>query len=339
MGDRINDRFDLHGSAARSVDSLFNDAGEVTGAVTWVSVIILVLSATSFTRALQRMFQRAYQTDPGSWREAWRGLAWLAAFGLWIVVSSPLRNALADVGGVVFAIAVSTVFGFVVWLATPAILLGARDWRRLLPGALVSAMLGALLGAASGIYVPIVLTWSADRYGLIGVAFSIQSWLLAAAFVVVIGAVVGAVASERSPSAIAPRSQRPSDVVRSYFRTFESGGVDAAAEFWHPDIEWRADRERCRRRRRDSRPRCAPPLLRGLDRHARRPPSGGRGDPVRVRRPGGGRRAQLGPRPGQRRRRGGALLRGLHRQSGSHSRRAASTPLGKQALEAVRQLT
>jgi ketosteroid isomerase-like protein len=31
-----------------------------------------------------------------------------------------------------------------------------------------------------------------------------------------------------------------SDVVRNYFRTFESGGVDAAAEFWHPDIEWRA---------------------------------------------------------------------------------------------------
>jgi membrane protein len=196
MSERINDRFDLHGSAARSVDSLFNDAGDVTGAVTWVSVIILVLSATSFTRALQRMFQRAYETDPGTWREAWRGLAWLAAFGLWIVLSSPLRDALADVGGVVFAIALSTVFGFFVWLATPAILLGVTDWRRLLPGALVSATLGALLGAASEIYVPVLLTWSADRYGLIGVAFSFQSWLLAAAFVVVIGAVVGGVASE-----------------------------------------------------------------------------------------------------------------------------------------------
>jgi membrane protein len=143
------------------------------------------------------MFQRAYQVEPGSWKEAWRGLAWLAAFGLWILVSSPLRNGLADVGGLVFAIAVSTVFGFAVWLATPMILLGAMDWRRLLPGALVSALLGALLGAASGIYVPILLTWSADRYGLIGVAFSLQSWLLAAAFVVVIGAVVGGVASER----------------------------------------------------------------------------------------------------------------------------------------------
>lgn len=30
------------------------------------------------------------------------------------------------------------------------------------------------------------------------------------------------------------------DVVRSYFATFGSGGVDAAAEFWHPEIEWRA---------------------------------------------------------------------------------------------------
>ena len=47
---------------------------------------------------------------------------------------------------------------------------------------------------------------------------------------------------------------RPRTWFRSYFRTFQSGGVDAAAEFWHPDVEWRADRERCRRRRSDSRP-------------------------------------------------------------------------------------
>jgi uncharacterized BrkB/YihY/UPF0761 family membrane protein len=50
---------------------------------------------------------------------------------------------------------------------------------------------------ASGIYMPILVTWSADKYGLIGIAFSIQSWLLTASFVVVVGAVVGAIASER----------------------------------------------------------------------------------------------------------------------------------------------
>jgi ketosteroid isomerase-like protein len=31
-----------------------------------------------------------------------------------------------------------------------------------------------------------------------------------------------------------------SDVVRKHFRAFEDGGLDAVAEFWHPEIEWRA---------------------------------------------------------------------------------------------------
>jgi len=194
---RIIERFDLEGSSARSVEALFNSSGEVESAVTWVSVIILVLSALSFTRALQRMFERAYATEPGSWKEGWRGLAWLGAFAAWLAISSPARSALDDVGGIALAIAVSTVTGFVVWLCTPRILLGPMDWRRLLPGASVSAVLGALLGAASGIYIPIALTWSAERYGLIGVAFTIQSWLLAAAFVIVVGAVIGGIASER----------------------------------------------------------------------------------------------------------------------------------------------
>jgi ketosteroid isomerase-like protein len=37
--------------------------------------------------------------------------------------------------------------------------------------------------------------------------------------------------------AVSPKS---SDVVRKHFHAFESGGVEAVAEFWHPDIEWRA---------------------------------------------------------------------------------------------------
>ena len=196
-GERIVDRFDLEGSAARSVEQLFGDAGQVESAVTWVSVVILILSALSFTRALQRMYQRAYGTATRSWKEEWRGLAWLGGFAAFLIVSSPLKGALSDVGGVVFAIIVSTVSGFAIWLWTPSILLGSIGWRQLMPGAIISAILGALLAVASGIYVPVFMTWSADRYGLIGVAFSIQSWLLAAAFVVVVGAVIGAVASEK----------------------------------------------------------------------------------------------------------------------------------------------
>ena len=42
--------------------------------------------------------------------------------------------------------------------------MGPIDWRHFAPGAVVSAVLGALLGMASGIYVPILVTWSADKY-------------------------------------------------------------------------------------------------------------------------------------------------------------------------------
>lgn len=196
IGDRIVERFGLEGDAARSVKSLFNDTGEVESTITWVGVVILVLATLSFSRATQRMFQRAYGTTPKGPREMWRGLAWLAAFAVWIVVSAPLREGLSEHGGLVFALIASGVTGFFLWLFTPAILLGTSDWRRLLPGAIVSGILGALIGVASGIYIPILLKWSAEKYGLIGVAFSMQSWLLVMAFVAVIGAVVGAVATE-----------------------------------------------------------------------------------------------------------------------------------------------
>jgi membrane protein len=196
LADRIVERFSLDGSAARSVHSLFNDAGEVESAVTWVGSVILVLATLSFTRAMQRMFQRAYGEQPGGIREMWRGLLWLVGFAAWIALSSPLREELRDAGGIMLAVGVTGVTGFILWLWTPAILLASIEWHRLVPGAVVSGVLGAAAGVASGIYVPILMTWSADRYGLIGVAFSMQSWLLVMAFVVVIGAVVGAVTSE-----------------------------------------------------------------------------------------------------------------------------------------------
>lgn len=196
LSDRIVDRFGLEGESARSVGALFADSGEVEGTLTVISVVILVLATLSFSRAIQRMYQRAYGHEPGGIRDAPLGLLWLAGLALWIVIVSPLRQSLEDVGGVGFAIVLGTATGAVLWLWTPVCLLRARDWHRLVPGAVISGVLGALLTVASALYVPVLMNWSAERYGLIGIAFTLQSWLLVFAFVVVIGAVVGAVVSE-----------------------------------------------------------------------------------------------------------------------------------------------
>jgi membrane protein len=81
----------------------------------------------------------------------------------------------------------------VTWISIAILVLSALSFTR----ALQRLLLGALLGVAAGIYVPIAMEWSADKYGLIGIAFALQSFLLAASFVVVIGAVVGATVVER----------------------------------------------------------------------------------------------------------------------------------------------
>jgi hypothetical protein len=36
----------------------------------------------------------------------------------------------------------------------------------------ISGVLGALRSVASALYVPVLMNWSAARYGLIGIAFS-----------------------------------------------------------------------------------------------------------------------------------------------------------------------
>jgi membrane protein len=196
LADRIVEQFGLQGESAESVHQLFASAGETQSTITWASVIILLLSALSFTRAVQRLFQRAYDRPREGFRDQRRGLTWVLLLAVWVTLLSPLRESLEDVGGVAFAVVVSTGSGFLLWLGTPMILLGERDWRRLAPGALVSGLLGAMLGVASSIYVPILMDWSADKYGLIGIAFALQSWLLVAGFVLVAGAVVGAVVVE-----------------------------------------------------------------------------------------------------------------------------------------------
>jgi membrane protein len=196
LADRIVDRFGLEGESARSVHQLFASSGETESAITWVSVIILALAGLSFTRALQRVFQRAYERPRGGLKDQQRGLAWVLCLAVWVTLLAPLHESLEDLAGIVFAVAVSTASGFLLWLGTPMLLLGEPDWRRLAPGALVSGFLGALVGVASSIYVPIVMDWSAERYGLIGIAFALQSWLLVAGFVVVAGAVIGATVVE-----------------------------------------------------------------------------------------------------------------------------------------------
>jgi ketosteroid isomerase-like protein len=46
--------------------------------------------------------------------------------------------------------------------------------------------------------------------------------------------------TESALAAVGPSERGAADVVTEQFAAFERGGLDAMAEFWHPDIDWRA---------------------------------------------------------------------------------------------------
>ena len=108
--------------------------------------------------------------------------------------SSVLSRELIRSERIALTLAISTF----VWLITPMLLLGRRlRWQRLLPSALLSAIGMAGVGIWSVIWMPHTLASSAKQFGVIGIAFAMLTWFVAAAFVVVIATTGGAMIAER----------------------------------------------------------------------------------------------------------------------------------------------
>jgi membrane protein len=82
----------------------------------------------------------------------------------------------------------------VIWAVTPYILLGGRvPGRRLFATGIFTAVALTVFSVVSRIYMPTVMSTDARRYGLIGAAFGIVSWLFASAVVLIGSATTGAV--------------------------------------------------------------------------------------------------------------------------------------------------
>jgi membrane protein len=207
FADQLVEVFDLRGNSARSLREAFAPADDVEEEASAIGAIILVGSALAFTRALQRLYQLAWGQPSLGWRAAKWGLIWLALITVTLTVRPIALDAVHGVANVLLSILMSSLL----WLVTPYILLARRlPWQRLLPGALLTAVGMALLGVASAVWMPRTTAESAAEYGTIGVAFSILSWLVAAALVLVVSTAGGATIDER----LQQRRERSAGVTR-----------------------------------------------------------------------------------------------------------------------------
>ena len=188
FADTLIDRFELSGSSADAVRSAFGASATVQSSVTWFGVLLLIISALSFARAMQRLYEGAYDLPPLSMRNTNWALLWLL-----IVFLAALVRPLIDRGPVT-----GLILSAAIWLATPYLLLGRRvHWSRLVSVALLSAVGMSGVGIYTVIYMPHAISDSAAQYGVFGIGFALLGWLFVSACVLVAAATGGALITER----------------------------------------------------------------------------------------------------------------------------------------------
>jgi uncharacterized BrkB/YihY/UPF0761 family membrane protein len=190
--DRIIERYDLTGGGAEAVRDIFSPAGGTSTSVGVIGVLLLLVAVLSFTRAVQRLFEQAWELDPLSVRNTLNGLRWLAAFVVFVVVSGWIH---AVVGGgrlelVATLLVMPLTAVFLVWSGW---VLSARriDWRNLLPFGVIAAILNAGYSVGATVYVPHLFSSYATRYGVIGAVFAMITTLFCVFLIVVGSAALG----------------------------------------------------------------------------------------------------------------------------------------------------
>jgi membrane protein len=187
FADAVVARFDLSGDAADAVRTAF--AAPASGStVTVLSVVLVIVSALSFSRTLQRVFELTWDLPRRGMRGTLAGIRWLALVVVYFSLHPLLSSLIDGLAGLIASLAGA----FVLWLLTPYLLLDGRvPWRRLVPQAGLCAVGITVLAVGCAIYVPRALSSSADEFGAIGVAFTLLSVLWAGGFVVVGAAAIG----------------------------------------------------------------------------------------------------------------------------------------------------
>jgi membrane protein len=210
--DGISDSLSLPASTRTVIEQLLPQQSGSRGLFGVAGLFITLISATSFSRALARMYGRVWGVRPTGWGTgAWRWVAALVGVALFAVVIRFLR---AVIGGTVVAtlgqLVTTMILGTLLWTWVPWLLLRRQvGWRWLLPGGLLmgTGMVGTSL--ASGVYLPRALVSTSRQFGALGVAFTYIGWLFVVASVLVAATVVGEVLA-RDPIVVRYLGSAPS---------------------------------------------------------------------------------------------------------------------------------
>ncbi|MGO4430112.1 ribonuclease BN, partial [Streptomyces sp. MCAF7] len=114
-----------------------------------VGLLVALVSATAFSRALQTVCERCWDLPRARMRvAAWRWLLWVLVWLAVLFVQAPVRRGFGF--GIVSGLVLSLLSSVLLWWWTQHLLLGGRvGWLPLLPGAVLAGTGSVALGYAS----------------------------------------------------------------------------------------------------------------------------------------------------------------------------------------------
>lgn len=187
-------RFALTGPSAEAVDTLFSAPPGASSSVSVFSALLLLYSAMAFSRRLQSMYRAAWGRDKGGIRSTLFAGLGLVAFTVMAGVSFIFREVASRFPYQwLWTIPLSAAISLVLWTIIPYLMLErAVHWRRLLATGGATAACMTVFAIGTPIYMPEIMTRATNDFGLFGVTITLLGWLLAAAFIVITCAVMGA---------------------------------------------------------------------------------------------------------------------------------------------------
>ena len=190
--DRIIDRYELTGGGAAAVNDIFASPSGVSTSLGVVGFLFFMVAVLSFTRAVQRLFEQAWELDALSVRNTLNGLLWIGGLSAYLGIVGLIHAALGrgrlELSAALLATPLSAVF--LLWSGR---VLSAKRIARmdLIPFGILGSALLAAYSVGATVYLPHLFSTYATRYGVIGAVFAMISALFCVMVVVVGSAAAG----------------------------------------------------------------------------------------------------------------------------------------------------
>ncbi|MFD4467909.1 hypothetical protein ACFWPA_06410 [Rhodococcus sp. NPDC058505] len=196
VSESLSDQLGIDPGALTTVTRITADTVESSpptfAAFGLIGVLMVLLSGTSFARALGRVYGRVWGVPPLTIRGWWRWVAVLIAVASAIGLLGWVRNVdSVDWIGPPLAVAGSATVWFLLWSAVPYLLTEGRLAGRVLWATAGASSAGlTVLGIAGAVYLPLASSSASQKFGELGLVFTAITWLFIQSGVVVAATVV-----------------------------------------------------------------------------------------------------------------------------------------------------